>query len=70
MLVAFTRYSCDGSFVVLRDQRSFVFAMAGGSIAGTIAGGLMLGVVPTGVLVPLLVGLLLTSAVKIWRHDV
>jgi hypothetical protein len=29
----------------------------------------MLGVVPTGVLVPLLVGLLLASAVPVWRHD-
>ena len=70
MLVAFARYSRDGSFVVLRDQGSFVLAMAGGSIAGTIAGGLMLGVVPTGVLVPLLVCLLLASAVKVWRHHV
>ena len=43
--------------------------MAAGSIAGTIVGGLMLGVVPTGVLVPLLAGLLLASAVKVWRHD-
>jgi hypothetical protein len=29
----------------------------------------MLGVVPTGVLVPLLVGLLLAYAVQVWRHD-
>jgi uncharacterized membrane protein YfcA len=69
MLVAFARYSRDGSFVVLRQQRSFVITMAAGSIAGTIAGGLMLGIVPTGVLVPLLVVLLLASAVKVWRHD-
>jgi uncharacterized membrane protein YfcA len=69
MLVAFARYSRDGSFVVLRDHRRFVLTMVAGSIAGTIVGGLMLGVVPTGVLVPLLVALLLASSVKVWRHD-
>ena len=69
MLVAFARYSRDGSFVVLRQHRRFVLAMAAGSITGTIAGGLLLGVVPVGVLVPLLVGLLLASAVKVWGHS-
>jgi uncharacterized membrane protein YfcA len=69
MLVAFARYSRDGSFVVLREHRRFVLAMAAGSVTGTILGGLMLGVVPTGVLVPLLVALLLASSVKVWRHN-
>jgi len=69
MLVAFARYSRDGSFVVLRRHRDFVLVMAAGSITGTIVGGLMVGVVPTGVLVPLLVALLLGSAGKVWRHD-
>lgn len=69
MLVAFARYSRDGSFVVLLEHRRFALAMAAGSVTGTIVGGLMLGVVPTGVLVPLLVALLLASSVKVWRHD-
>lgn len=69
MLVAFARYSRDGSFVVLREYRQFVVAMAAGSVAGTVVGGLMLGVVPTGVLVPLLVALLVASSVNVWRHD-
>ncbi len=68
MLVAFSRYSRDASFVVLRDHRPFVVAMTVGSIAGTLAGGLMVGVAPTTLLVPLLVVLLLASAVKVWRH--
>jgi len=68
MLVAFTRYSREGSFIVLRQHRRFVLAMAAGSVAGTIVGGLMLGIIPTGVLVPLLVALLLASAFKVWRH--
>ncbi len=69
MLDAFARYSRDGSFVVLRQHRHFVIAMAAGSVIGTVVGGLMLGVVPTSVLVPLLVALLLASAVKVWRHE-
>ena len=68
MLVAFARYSRDGSFVVLRRHRRFVAAMAAGSIAGTIVGGLMLGIVSAGVLIPLLVCLLLASAIKLWQH--
>jgi uncharacterized protein len=32
-------------------------------------GGLLLGAVPSVVLIPLLVLLLLFSAVKVWRHD-
>lgn len=68
MLVAFARYSRDNSFTVLAANKSFVLAMAAGSITGTVLGGLLLGVVPTGVLIPLLVVLLLASAVKVWRH--
>jgi len=43
--------------------------MAAGSILGTFIGGLLLGVVPSAVLLPLLVALLLLSAVKVWRHQ-
>ena len=68
MLVAFARYSRDNSFQALRDNKPFVLAMAIGSIAGTLLGGLLLGVVPTLVIVPLLVLLLLLSAIKVWRH--
>ena len=69
MLVAFARYSRDGSFAVLREHRRFVLTMAVGSVAGTVVGGLMLGVVSAGGLVALLVALLLASSVKVWRHD-
>lgn len=68
MLVAFARYRRDASFTVLRENKTFVLVMAAGSIAGTIAGGLLLGVIPNAVVIPLLVGLLLLSAVKVWRH--
>ncbi len=68
MLVAFARYSRDGSFIVLRHNTRFVALMASGSIAGSILGGLLLGSVPEGVLIPLLAALLIGSAWKVWRH--
>lgn len=69
MLVAFVRYSRDQSFTVLAANKTFLVAMAAGSIAGTIVGGLLLGVVPSIVLIPLLAVLLLLSSVKVWQHQ-
>lgn len=69
MLVAFARYSQDQSFAVLRDNKRFLTVMSLGSVTGTIIGGLLLGIVPSLILVPVLVLLLLLSAVKVWRHD-
>lgn len=68
MLVAFARYSRDGGFAVLGEQKPFVLVMAAGSVVGTLLGGLLLGVVPSAVIIPVLVGLLLLSSVKVWRH--
>lgn len=68
MLVAFARYSRDNSFQVLSGNKPFVIAMSAGSIVGTVVGGLLLGVVPAIALIPLLVLLLLVSAVKVWKH--
>lgn len=64
MLVAFARYSKDTSFTVLAANKTFVLAMAAGSIIGTAAGGAPLGVVPSAVLTPLLALLLMLSARK------
>ncbi|MFI2577428.1 sulfite exporter TauE/SafE family protein [Streptomyces rochei] len=69
MIVAFARYSRDGSFGVLRRHGRLVAVMAAGSVAGTVLGGLLLGVVPDAVLVPFLAGLLLLSSIKVWRHS-
>jgi uncharacterized membrane protein YfcA len=68
MMVAFARYSRDASFTVLRANLRFVLVMTVGSIAGAFLGGLALGIVPETVLIPLLVALLLASAIKVWRH--
>ena len=68
MLVAFARYSRDDSFTVLRRNSGFVTVMAAGSVAGVLVGGLLLGLVSSDLLVPLLVLLLLVSALRVWRH--
>ncbi|MCG5437498.1 sulfite exporter TauE/SafE family protein [Micromonospora foliorum] len=68
MLVAFARYSRDGSFVVLRRHARLAGAFASGSIAGAILGGLLLGVVPDAILIPGLAALLVLSSIKVWRH--
>ncbi|MFI1679104.1 TSUP family transporter [Streptomyces sp. NPDC020607] len=69
MLVAFARYSRDGSFAVLGANHRFVTVLAAGSIIGAVLGGLLLGVFPDAVLIPVLAMILLASAVKLARHD-
>ncbi|MCX5123771.1 sulfite exporter TauE/SafE family protein [Streptomyces sp. NBC_00347] len=69
MLVAFARYSRDGSFAVLGVNLRFAALMAAGSIAGALLGGLLLGVVPDLLLIPGLAIVLLVSAVKVARHE-
>ncbi|MBQ1765109.1 MAG: sulfite exporter TauE/SafE family protein [Aquincola sp.] len=69
MMVGFARYSQDQAFSILRGHRSFVIAMAAGSIVGAAIGGQLLGVVPSGILLPALAAILLISAVKVWRHQ-
>lgn len=68
MLVSFARYSRDSSFSVLDANRSFLFIMAAGSLCGTWIGGMLLGIVSESVLIPMLVLLLILSAIKVWRH--
>jgi uncharacterized membrane protein YfcA len=68
MLVAFARYSRNRSFVVLRDNARFVTVLALGSVPGTILGGMLRGAIPDLVIVPILVAVLLLSAVKVWRQ--
>lgn len=69
MLVAFARYSRDGSFAVLGANLRFTTIMAAGSLAGAVLGGLFLGAIPDLVLIPLLAVILLISAAKLARHD-
>lgn len=69
MLVAFARYSRDGSFAVLGANLRFTAVMAAGSIAGALLGGALVGVFSDLVLVPVLAMILLISSVKLARHD-
>ncbi|WP_405830168.1 MULTISPECIES: sulfite exporter TauE/SafE family protein [unclassified Streptomyces] len=69
MLVAFARYSRDGSFAVLGANLRFTLVMAAGSVAGAVLGGLLLGVFPDLVLIPVLALILLVSSAKLARHD-
>ncbi len=64
MVVAFLRYSRDRAFGVLQRNARFVVAMA----VGSVAGGLLPGTVSEAVLVPLVVVLLLASALEVRRH--
>lgn len=68
MLVGFTRYSRDQSFSILRTERRFVAFMVAGSLLGAFVGSQLLGIIPTNILLPLLAGILLISAVKVWNH--
>ncbi|MEV7004686.1 sulfite exporter TauE/SafE family protein [Streptomyces sp. NPDC093982] len=69
MLVAFARYSRDGSFAVLGANLRFIMVMAAGSIAGALLGGLLLGVFSDAVLIPVLAVILLVSAIKLARQN-
>ncbi|WP_405435386.1 TSUP family transporter [Streptomyces avidinii] len=64
MLVAFARYSRDGSFTVLRANLRFTLIL----VAGAVLGGLLLGAIPDIVLIPGLALILLISAFKTARH--
>ncbi|MGJ6967315.1 sulfite exporter TauE/SafE family protein [Streptosporangium sp. G11] len=68
MLVAFTRYSRDGSFAVLGANLRFIAVMVAGSVTGALLGGLLLGAIPDLILIPILAAILLISAVKLARH--
>ena len=68
MVTGFTRYSRDPSFTVVRDRAPFLASMAGGSLGGSVLGGALIGLVASSVLLPILVLILLVSAVQLWRH--
>jgi uncharacterized membrane protein YfcA len=68
MIVGFARYSRSNSFSVLRLERPLFRSMAIGSIIGVALGGLLLGLVPTHMLMALLGGILMISAIKTFQH--
>lgn len=67
MIVGFSRYTQDASFAVLGRNRTFMAVMAAGSLVGAFIGGLLLGLAPSAILLPILAGVLVISAIKVWR---
>lgn len=68
MIVGFARYSSSDAFDVLRREQPLFRWMVVGSILGAGLGGLLLGMMPTRLLMAVLGGILLISAVKTFRH--
>ena len=68
MIVAFTRYSKDQSFSVIKSEMPFVITMVTGSLTEAYIGSRLLGIIPTTFLLPILAIILLVSAVKVWGH--
>lgn len=69
IIIGFARYSQDLSFKIIAEQSRFLWVMAVGSIAGAFVGGMLLTVVASAIILPLLAGILLISAYKVWRHS-
>lgn len=65
MIVGFARYSRDRSFFVLKENKRFCLTLAAGSILGVFIGAQLLEIAPNGVLIPLLAGILILSALKL-----
>lgn len=69
MLVAFARYRQTAAFTVCHRERRLLGWMILGSIVGAGLGSQLLGLIPAGLLVQALGGLLLLSAIKVFRHQ-
>ncbi|MFZ6759512.1 TSUP family transporter [Undibacterium sp. Ji50W] len=69
MIVGFARYSNSNAFSILRKESSLFRWMVAGSILGAGIGGLLLGIVPSHLLISVLGGILLISAIKTFKHS-
>lgn len=69
MIVAFYRYTKSGAIELFKREKKFLLFMAIGSILGTAIGGRLIGIVPSNVLVLVLGGILLISAIKTFKKS-
>lgn len=69
MIAGFARYSRDKSFAIIREEAAFSMNMAAGSVFGALVGGRLLTIVHVSVILPLLAGVLVISAWKMWKHS-
>lgn len=70
MIVAFFRYTQSGAIELFKREKPFLLWMALGSIAGSAIGGRLIGLISSSILVLLLGGVLLISAIKTFRHSI
>lgn len=68
MLVAFARYTQSGAIQIFRKEKVFIIWMAVGSILGSAIGGRLINYVNSQVLIFVLGGILLISALKTYKH--
>lgn len=69
MIVAFFRYTQSGAIELFKREKQFLLWMALGSIIGSAIGGKLIGIIPSNILVLVLGGILLISAVKTFNHS-
>jgi uncharacterized membrane protein YfcA len=69
MVVAFYRYTKSGAIELFKREKKFLLFMAFGSILGTAIGGRLIGIIPSNILVLVLGGILLISAIKTFKKS-
>lgn len=69
MIVAFYRYTQSGAIDLFKREKKFLIIMVLGSIFGTAIGGRLIGIIPSDVLVFILGGILLISAIKTFKKS-
>lgn len=68
MIVAFFRYAQSGAIELFKREKKFLLWMALGSVLGAAIGGRLIGIIPSNILIFMLGGILLVSAIKTFRH--
>jgi uncharacterized membrane protein YfcA len=69
MIVAFYRYTKSGAIELFKREKKFLLWMALGSIIGSAIGGRLIGIIPSNILVLVLGGILLISAIKTFKKQ-
>ncbi|HOT13172.1 MAG TPA: sulfite exporter TauE/SafE family protein [Bacteroidales bacterium] len=67
MIVAFYRYTQSGAIEIFKREKKFLLWMIAGSIIGSGIGGRLIGIIPSNILVLVLGGILLVSAIKTFK---
>jgi uncharacterized protein len=69
MITAFVRYSQSGAIQLFKKESKFLIVMAAGSISGSAIGGKLVGLISSDILIFILGGILLVSAIKTFHHS-